>query len=203
VSDRERILTALRRQPPPGGAPPGSAGPWQCFADPGEHFATVLESVGGRCRRVGDGAELAAALASLPVWARATRALSAVPAVPSRGTGVVSAARDAAEFDCALLPGRFAVAENAAVWVDERDVPHRALFYLPQHVALVVPASEVVHNMHEAYERLTFARGFGCFISGPSKTADIEQALVIGAHGPRSLTVFLVGDNGSGEEAHL
>jgi L-lactate dehydrogenase complex protein LldG len=48
--------------------------------------------------------------------------------------------------------------------------------------------------MHEAYERLKFDRpGFGCFISGPSKTADIEQSLVIGAHGARSLTVFFVG----------
>ncbi len=48
-------------------------------------------------------------------------------------------------------------------------------------------------TMHQAYERLTLARpGFRIFISGPSKTADIEQALVIGAHGPRSTTVFLI-----------
>jgi L-lactate dehydrogenase complex protein LldG len=66
----------------------------------------------------------------------------------------------------------------------------------------VVPAGEIVDHMHAAYDRLgvaglggsAFAQPmFGAFISGPSKTADIEQSLVIGAHGPRSLTVFLLG----------
>jgi L-lactate dehydrogenase complex protein LldG len=59
---------------------------------------------------------------------------------------------------------------------------------------LVVDAREVVNDMHEAYARLEPREvGYGLFISGPSKTADIEQALVIGAQGARSCTVFLVG----------
>jgi L-lactate dehydrogenase complex protein LldG len=92
------------------------------------------------------------------------------------------------------LPGRFAVAENGAVWVTDAGVKHRAVAFIVQHLALVVPAGEIIDNMHLAYERLTFNdAGFGAFISGPSKTADIEQSLVIGAHGPRSLTVFCIG----------
>ncbi len=48
--------------------------------------------------------------------------------------------------------------------------------------------------MHEAYARLAPREiGYGLFISGPSKTADTEQALVIGAQGARRCTVFLVG----------
>jgi L-lactate dehydrogenase complex protein LldG len=57
----------------------------------------------------------------------------------------------------------------------------------------VIPAEQILDNMHQAYERLSFPQpSYGAFISGPSKTADIEQSLVIGAHGPRSLTVFCV-----------
>jgi L-lactate dehydrogenase complex protein LldG len=59
---------------------------------------------------------------------------------------------------------------------------------------LIVPADQIVHNMHQAYDRLQFNEpSYRLFISGPSKTADIEQSLVIGAQGPRSLVVFLVG----------
>jgi len=47
--------------------------------------------------------------------------------------------------------------------------------------------------MHHAYDRIGDADyGFGLFLAGPSKTADIEQSLVLGAHGSRSMTVFLV-----------
>jgi L-lactate dehydrogenase complex protein LldG len=85
------------------------------------------------------------------------------------------------------------VAENGAVWVNDVAITHRVLYFLPQHLALVVPAAKLVHNLHDAYAQLPIGQTpFGSFISGPSKTADIEQALVIGAHGARSLTVFLV-----------
>jgi L-lactate dehydrogenase complex protein LldG len=101
--------------------------------------------------------------------------------------------RESARHDFVVLAGELAVAENGAVWVSGAGVSHRVLYFLSQHLALVVPASTVVHNMHEAYARLKIGQSpFGTFISGPSKTADIEQALVIGAHGARSLTVFLV-----------
>ena len=108
-----------------------------------------------------------------------------------RGKPGVNALQD---IDFAILPGQFAVAENGAVWISDDGVKQRAIYFIAQHLALVVSAIDIVSNMHEAYRRLSFDSPlFGAFISGPSKTADIEQSLVIGAHGPRSMTVFIVG----------
>jgi L-lactate dehydrogenase complex protein LldG len=82
-------------------------------------------------------------------------------------------------LDASVLPGVLAVAENGAVWVDGAALPHAALFVIPEHAAYARLASR--------------PPGYGVFIAGPSKTADLEQALVIGAHGARSCTVLLVG----------
>jgi L-lactate dehydrogenase complex protein LldG len=53
--------------------------------------------------------------------------------------------------------------------------------------------SKIVSTRHHAYQEInTFEEGFGVFLAGPSKTADIEQSQVIGAHGARSLLVYLL-----------
>ena len=96
----------------------------------------------------------------------------------------------------AVFEGEFGVAENGAVWLSEKNLPQRILPFIADHLVLCLTASEIVVDMHEAYARLNeFDSGFGVFIAGPSKTADIEQALVIGAQGPRKCTVFLIEKN--------
>jgi L-lactate dehydrogenase complex protein LldG len=93
-----------------------------------------------------------------------------------------------------VLPGNFGVAENGAVWITESGMGDRALPFICEHLLLVLPLTEILSNMHEAYERIGDLKyDLGTFIAGPSKTADIEQSLVLGAHGPKSLTVILVG----------
>lgn len=97
-----------------------------------------------------------------------------------------------ARLDVLVCPGEFGVAENGAVWLGESAMGSRAAPFLTQHLMLVLDKNAIVPDMHAAYDRLDVAReGYGVFVAGPSKTADIEQALVIGAHGPRSLTVLL------------
>ena len=96
------------------------------------------------------------------------------------------------QIDVAILPGAFVVAENAAVWLPEENMLHRALPFIAQHLMLVVNRNTIVPNMHVAYQKIDKqALTYGTFIAGPSKTADIEQSLVIGAHGARSLTIIL------------
>jgi L-lactate dehydrogenase complex protein LldG len=92
-----------------------------------------------------------------------------------------------------VCEGKWGVAENGAIWLPESALGHRAAPFITQHLVVVLDVQQIVWNMHEAYSRVQVdAEGFGVFVAGPSKTADIEQALVIGAHGPRSLTVFLI-----------
>lgn len=96
-------------------------------------------------------------------------------------------------LNLAIIEGDFAVAENAAIWVSEKQLPHRALPMITQYLAIVIHKSDILTNMHRAYERVKVDEtGFGTFISGPSKTADIEQSLVIGAHGARGLVVYVL-----------
>ncbi len=98
-----------------------------------------------------------------------------------------------ADVSLALVQGHFGVAENAAIWLTEEQLGSRVTPFICQHLAIVLGAGQLVENMHEAYERIADAANtFGVFIAGPSKTADIEQSLVIGAHGARSLLIFLV-----------
>lgn len=195
MSSRDEILSAIRKRLPESASLPDLAGPWIQYPDPIAQFASVLEMIGGRCVRVPSLAAINAELDSLPAYAAAKQTVSTVPGV---GTSTVdlNAVVDPhvlENIDFAILPGQFGVAENAAVWVNEAAVKHRVIYFLCQHLSLVIRAGDVLHNMHEAYERLTFeGPRFGGFIAGPSKTADIEQSLVIGAHGPRSMTIFVV-----------
>ncbi len=97
----------------------------------------------------------------------------------------------------AYLRGTLGVAENGAIWVSEPDMGNRLLPFITEHLVILINTSSLVYNMHEAYHKIQINEfGYGVFIAGPSKTADIEQSLVIGAHGPRSLEVYLVGESG-------
>jgi len=95
--------------------------------------------------------------------------------------------------DSFTVDGAFGVAENGAVWIDK--VPEsagRVDLFIHEKLIVRLPKDQIVNNMHEAYSRIgEKASGYGIFISGPSKTADIEQALVFGAHGPKELSVVL------------
>jgi L-lactate dehydrogenase complex protein LldG len=95
-------------------------------------------------------------------------------------------------IEVAVLGAQFGVAENGAVWLTEQDMKIRALPFICQHLSVLIQKKDILNNMPEAYAKIAADNyGFGVFIAGPSKTADIEQSLVLGAHGPRTMTVFV------------
>ncbi|MCH7409366.1 LUD domain-containing protein [Belliella sp. DSM 111904] len=93
----------------------------------------------------------------------------------------------------AIIQGQLGVAENGAIWLTDENMGLRALPFITEHLVIVLPKNSLVPFMHEAYEIIGDQQsGFGLFVAGPSKTADIEQSLVIGAHGAKSLQVILI-----------
>jgi L-lactate dehydrogenase complex protein LldG len=192
---RRRVLDALRTASAPAAPAPDLSRVGVRWEDPVARLADAVTAVAGRLVRVPDRAALAPAVATLAAEVGAARVGSAVEGVAGNVDLAAAADPHALEgLGLAVLPGAFAVAENGAVWLSGEAFRPRAAFVVPEHLALVVAIADVVHDMHEAYRRISFPRaGFGTFIAGPSKTADIEQALVIGAHGARSCTLFLVG----------
>lgn len=97
------------------------------------------------------------------------------------------------DTEVAIIRAHFGVAENGAVWLTDEVMGQRIIPYICQHLVVIVQADSIVPTLHEAYSTIGESDyGFGGFIGGPSKTADIEQALVLGAHGPLSMTVFIM-----------
>ena len=196
MNSRDAILTALRRNAPPV-SPLPEAPTAIAYENPDAQFAETFRSVGGTLIRLPSLVALDAELRSLEFYRQAHKIVSLVSGVGA-STVDVSAMKQPHELEgveLAIIAGEFGVAENGAVWVPGSSLgPQRAIFVIAEHLALILPAGQIVHTMQHAYQRLRFERpGFGVFISGPSKTADIEQSLVIGAHGPRRCTLFLVG----------
>jgi L-lactate dehydrogenase complex protein LldG len=197
MSSRDTVLKAIRKSQREATPLPTLDQGWLRFDDPIEQFTTVLESVGGKCIQVKSITEINDRLSEFPQFESANVRASTVEGLglPTVNLDEIDDPHNVENVDFAVLAGKFAVAENGSVWVTDEGLKHRVLHFIAQHLALIVPARNVVNNMHEAYQQISFeSRRFGTFISGPSKTADIEQSLVIGAHGPRSHVVFLVDD---------
>ncbi|MDB4915405.1 MAG: Lactate utilization protein [Gemmatimonadetes bacterium] len=186
MSSRDVILAAVRAARPPAVARPDVSMLRGATVDLAANFtaacvvaaAEVVTSVR---------ADLDSLIAA--AYAANGRQVSAM-STTSEGVTRPHSFSDTDVFVCEAVIG---VAENGAVWLPLSRLRYRAALFLATNVIVVLDRARIVNDMHEAYRVVNVAEEeFGVFVSGPSKTADIEQALVIGAHGAKSLTILLL-----------
>jgi L-lactate dehydrogenase complex protein LldG len=158
----------------------------------GEVFASMLESVGGTLGQGNRLADVDRRVAGLLDEGR--QVLSLVPGVQgNRDPAAVTDPHQLGDLDYTVAPARLAVAENGCVWISGDDLVMRNAVFICEHLIAVVDEDNLVGTLSDAIERVGALGGrWGVFVSGPSKTADIEQALVMGAHGARTMTVHVL-----------
>lgn len=156
-----------------------------------DQFVEISKGVGGNAVVLGEGENLNSCIKNL--YPEAKNIASNLPEISIATINPdTKEAHDLNGTDLGVIKGELGVAENGCVWIPQ-NVKERVLYFISEYLIIVLDKNKVVNNMHEAYEQIRFSdKGYGVFISGPSKTADIEQALVVGAHGPKGLTVILV-----------
>ena len=194
MSSRERILAAVKANQPELTELPEVNIP-QSNDNLMERFATIATTIGGKVFEITAVEEIKSLISEqFNSTARIITSLAELSDIAETEISQINP-HDLENVDLAILSGEIAVAENGAIWVPEANTMQRVLPFITQHLALVVHKSMLVATMHQAYEIIGERDyGYSAFIAGPSKTADIEQSLVLGAHGPRSLMVFLVGE---------
>ena len=163
------------------------------YADPLAQFVSMSQSVGGRVVELA-GRDINALVREL--YPDAKEIASNLPeiTIATRNPDTAASPQALNGTDVGIIRGCFGVAENGCIWIPQ-TMKEKAVCFISEHLVIMLPQTQIVNNMHEAYRRIEFDAtydGYGTFISGPSKTADIAQVLVMGAQAARSVTVVLL-----------
>ena len=173
------------------------------YPDPLSQFINMTKSVGGNAIEVEKDCDINLLIREL--YPDAKEIASNLPeiTIATRNPDTVDNAQALNGTDVGVIRGSFGVAENACIWIPQQ-MKEKAVMFISENLVILLPKSQIVNNMHEAYQRLSKAKnqeqtancfeeyGYGTFISGPSKTADIAQVLVMGAQAARSATILLL-----------
>lgn len=194
MSSKEAILNAIKKnQPAELIELPDLEALKQTNLDVLEQYKTVLKSIGGSFVEVANYAEITAFIKEhFDTNKRILSTLAPLSEIANLEWKNENA-HSLHDAELIIIKAEFGVSENSALWVTDASLGQRVASFIPQYLAIVLHKKDIVAKMHQAYDRIGDQEyGFGTFIAGPSKTADIEQSLVLGAHGARGLIVFLM-----------
>ncbi len=128
-------------------------------------------------------------------------------ALHSRGVTVYTEPADIAAHadtaDIGISGVEFGIAETGSVFQDGYAIATRLVTILPPLHVVFLPSANIVPGITEAFEIISqsFDRGYIGFITGPSRTADIERVLTIGVHGPSRFAIIAVDEEPKGGDA--
>lgn len=195
MSTKEEILSKFRNNKPKGlsfDMPTfGSLCP-TVYDDVEAQFVSMSNAVGAEVIKFDDGDDLNLLIKTL--YPEATVFASNLPeiTIAQLNPDTIAVAKDLNGTDVGIVKGEIGVAENGCIWIPQ-TMKERAVCFISENLVILLNRCNLVSNMHEAYEKIGMtAYGYGAFISGPSKTADIAQALVMGAQAARSVKVILL-----------
>ncbi|GHT15213.1 hypothetical protein FACS189426_22590 [Bacteroidia bacterium] len=162
------------------------------YSDKVSQFTETIQNVGGKVVELRQGQDINSVIQSLYPEAKTIASNVSGITIANINPDTVETPYELNGTDLAIIRGELGIAENGCIWIPQ-NVKEKAVYFVSEHLVILLDKNKVVNNMHEAYREIQFSEyGFGVFISGPSKTADIEQALVIGAHGAKGVTVILL-----------
>ena len=196
MSSREEILAALRQNTRETYDKPDlSQLKPITYADPvAEFIKKTTTTAGARLIEMKDGDELYNIVRE--AYPEAKVIASNLPGIQGQLNPDTATVEELEKADVGVIRGEIGVAENACIWIPQ-TMKERAVCFASEQLVIVIRRDAIVNNMHEAYARIAASQEyfkeykFGTFISGPSKTADIEGALVYGAQAARGVTVVL------------
>lgn len=161
------------------------------YTDPVAQFISMSNTVGAKVAELEKGADINGLIKRLYPEAKVFASNMAEITIATLNPDTVGTAQELNGTDVGIVRGELGVAENGCVWIPQ-TMKERAVCFISEYLVIVLSRRAIVSNMHQAYARINMTDyGYGTFISGPSKTADIAQALVMGAQAARGVTVIL------------
>ncbi len=162
------------------------------YPDTLKQFIEMSKTVGGKVEEMKNGEDINQLIRRLYPEAKVIASNLPQISIATINPDTVAEAADLNGTDLAVLQGVCGVAENGCIWIPQ-TMKEKAVCFISEELVILLDKSKIVDNMHQGYQCIEVPElGYGCLISGPSKTADIEQSLVMGAQAARGVTVVLV-----------